>query len=89
MALAFTALFFFALLKLLPASLFPLSCSSHYFICPASSRDFSPSPPSPPPPCPLAVVEAVSVMAVGRLPAAGEILINSLFICVERGAPAF
>lgn len=54
-------------------------------MCPASSCDFSPSPP----PRPLAVVEAVSVMAVGRLPAAGEILINSLFICVERGAPAF
>lgn len=57
-------------------------------MCPASSCDFSPSPP-PPPQRPLAVVEAVSVMAVGRLPAAGEILINSLFICVERGAPAF
>ncbi len=38
---------------------------------------------------PLPVVEVVSVMAVGRLPAAGEILINSLFICVERRAPAF
>lgn len=43
----------------------------------------------PPPPPPLAVMEVVSVMAVGRLPAAGEILINSLFICVERRAPAF
>lgn len=41
------------------------------------------------PPPPLPVVEVVSVMAVGRLPAAGEILINSLFICVERRAPAF
>lgn len=40
-------------------------------------------------PPPLPVVEVVSVMAVGRLPAAGEILINSLFICVERRAPAF
>lgn len=40
-------------------------------------------------PPPLPVGEVVSVMAVGRLPAAGEILINSLFICVERRAPAF
>lgn len=40
-------------------------------------------------PPPLPVVEVVSVMAVGRLPAAGEILINRLFICVERRAPAF
>lgn len=45
-----------------------------------------PLPPSPfllSPPRPLAVAEAVFVMAAGRLPAAGEILINSLFICVE------
>lgn len=40
-------------------------------------------------PPPLPAMEVVSVMAVGRLPAAGEILINSLFICVERRAPAF
>lgn len=47
----------------------------------------------PPPLLPLAfllpVAEVVSVMAVGRLPAAGEILINSLFICVELRAAAF
>lgn len=42
---------------------------------------------SSPPPFPA--VEVVSVMAVGRLTAAGELLINSLFICVERRAPAF
>lgn len=65
-----------------------LSHSLHISLSFTITHSFSSLPLLSTPP-PLPVVEVVSVMAVGRLPAAGEILINSLFICVERRAPAF
>lgn len=76
------------MLKLFAVSLFlTLPHTFHIFLSFAVTViQYPPITVSPPP---LPVVEVVSVMAVGRLPAAGEILINSLFICVERRAPAF
>lgn len=81
----------FTRLKLFAVSLFSrslslitlLHISLSFAFTPAQYPSITVSPP------PLPVVEVVSVMAVGRLPAAGEILINRLFICVERRAPAF
>lgn len=80
--------FFFILLKLFPVSLF-LTHSHSLHISLSFVVTLTQYPPITVSPPPLPVVEVVSVMAVGRLPAAGEILINSLFICVERRAPAF
>ncbi len=79
---------FFILLKLFAVSLF--LTPSHSLNMPLSfAVTLAQYPPITASPPPLPVVEVVSVMAVGRLPAAGEILINSLFICVEHRAPAF